>query len=127
MTRMVMWASAVLLALLGMTALFAPQEILAYAGRQPDAFSVTLMQLAGAAWLAFALLDWAARGNMMGGIYGRPIALANFTHFAIGAIVLVKVVLRTPAVVPAFVVTAAYCVLAAAFGWILFVRDPLDR
>jgi hypothetical protein len=122
-----MWTSAAVLAVLGLSASFAPQEILVHAGSQPDAFTTTLVTLAGAAWIAFAILDWAARGNMMGGIYGRPIALANFAHFAIGAIVLVKVVLRTPTVVPALVVTAAYCVLAAAYGWILFVRDPLDH
>jgi len=120
-----MTLSAMFLALLGIGGSFAPGELAAYAGGTADSFAVTVTQLAGAAWLAFALVDWAARGSMMGGIYGRPIALGNFAHFVIGGIVLAKVTLHGPASAALVAVTAAYLLLAAAFGWVLFVHDPL--
>ena len=125
MIRTLMTLSAAFLALLGIGASFAPGELAAYAGGAPDPFGVTVTQLAGAAWLAFALVDWAARGSMMGGIYGRPIALGNFAHFAIGGVVLAKVALHGPASAALVAVTAAYLLLGAAFAWVLFVRDPL--
>ncbi len=125
MTRLLMSLGAAFLAGLGVAALFAPQELAAYAGATPDAFTTTVTQLAGAAWLAFALVNWAARGNMMGGIYGRPIALGNFAHFTIAGIVLAKVVLNGAGHGPLVAVAAGYVLLAAAFGWVVFVRDPL--
>lgn len=127
MTRGLMWSSAVFLAALGLAASFAPHELASYAGTPADAFTVTVIQLAGAAWIAFALVNWSARGTMLGGIYGRPIALGNFAHFAIGAIVLLKVAGKSGMESAGFAITAAYCVFAAAFGWALFVRDPLPK
>ena len=86
-----MTLSAAALAALGLGASFLPQEILGRAAMPADRFSVAVIQLAGALYIAFALLNWSAKGALLGGIYGRPIVLANFSHFAIGAIVLLKI------------------------------------
>ena len=49
-----------------------------------------LVQLAGALYVGFAMVNWMAKGNLLGGIYNRAVAMGNFADFGIGAIVLVK-------------------------------------
>jgi hypothetical protein len=117
-----MTLSAALTAALGVAASFAPQEILQHARVQADPFPVAVIQLAGALYLGFAVLNWSAKGSMLGGIYGRPIGLANFGHFAIGAIVLWKVPGHADAGLLAG--AAVYSVFAAWFGYVLFGPGP---
>jgi hypothetical protein len=122
--RMLMTSSAVFLAALGLAASFLPQELLARAASPAGAFTTTIVQLAGAAWVGFALVNWTARGTLIGGIYGRPIALGNFAHFAIGAIVLLKIVPRVPAGAEVLALTALYAAFAGWFGYALFSAGP---
>ena len=83
-----------------------------------------MIQRAGAAFVAFAVLNWSARGNMLGGIYGRPIALGNFAHFAIGAITLLKNVSHARDFPALLVVTALYSAVRVWFGAVLFGPGP---
>jgi len=117
-----MTLSAVFVAALGVSASFLPQEILQLAGLVPDRLAAAVVQLAGALYIGFALLNWSAKGALLGGIYGRPIVLANFAHFAIGAITLLKIV--GLAEVGLLVAAAAYSVFAAWFGYVLFGPGP---
>jgi hypothetical protein len=119
-----MTLSAAALAALGVGASFLPQEILSRAAMPADRFSVAVIQLAGALYVAFAMLNWSAKGAMLGGIYGRPIVLANFTHFAVGAIVLVKILAAGPLHLEVAVLTAVYALFAAWFGFVLFGPGP---
>ena len=117
-----MTLSAAFVAALGVAASFLPQEILGLAGIPPDRFAAAAVQIAGALYIGFALLNWSAKGTLLGGIYGRPIVLANFTHFAIGAIVLWKVPgLSAPGLLAA---AAVYSAFAAWFGYVLFGPGP---
>ncbi len=70
-----MSASAVLFAVLGLTILFLPVEIAVLSGLDPG--SAVLIQLLSAGFLAMASLNWHGRSAVYGGIYGRPIILAN--------------------------------------------------
>jgi hypothetical protein len=89
--RIVMTASAVVMAVAGAAASFAPREILVAAGTQsPDAALQLLVQLAGALYLSFAIANWTARNSLIGGIYGRPLALANVLHFTMGSLALIS-------------------------------------
>lgn len=119
-----MTLSAATLAALGISASFLPQEILSRAAMTVDGFSVALIQIAGALYIGFAMLNWSAKGSLLGGIYGRPIVLANFAHFAIGGIVLVKIVAAGQLRVDVAVLTAVYLVFAAWFGFALFGPGP---
>jgi hypothetical protein len=119
-----MTLSAGVLALLGVAASFLPQEILAHAGSAGDPSTTTVVQIAGALYLGVGILNWSARGNLLGGIYGRPTGLANFAHFAIGAIVLVKAAPRSHGDAEVLAITAIYAILAAWFGWVLFGPGP---
>jgi hypothetical protein len=117
-----MTLSAAALAVLGVVASFMPQEILGRAGIPADRFTVTLIQLAGALYFGFAFLNWTAKGMLLGGIYGRPIVVANLIHFAIGAIVLLEG--REPKAAALIVSATFYSVFAVWFGYVLFGPGP---
>lgn len=120
-TRILMTASALFMVVLGATASFLPEEILRYTGTVPAALINSVVQACGALYLGFAALNWMARGLLIGGIYGRPLALGNFLHFVVVAITLVKVLLelRLPIVIA---LTVIYAVFAAWFGLVLFTH-----
>jgi hypothetical protein len=127
MTRILMNASALFMAVLGVAASFAPQEILIHFDVRPEGSAVLLMQITGALYLGFAMLDWMARGNLIGGIYSRPVAIGNFTHFAVVSVVLMKVLIagqKAPHIVAG---AAAYAALAVGFGLVLFTHPAQDR
>jgi len=122
-TRFLMIASALFTGLLGVAASFLPQEILAYLGTTPDNGSVLVVQLAGALYLGISMLNWMARANLIGGIYSRPVAMGNFLHFAVGALVLVRAWMDGDAGVVAIPVAGGvYALFAGAFGAVLFTH-----
>ena len=85
-----MTSSAAILAVIGVALSFLPRECLILAGADAGPRVVVLAQLAGAMALAWAILDWMSRGQRIGGIYNRPLALANWLHFLMGSLALVK-------------------------------------
>src|SRR5690349_3179780 len=70
-TRIVMIASALVMAVLGFAATFLPQEILARLGLPADGALPLVVQLTGALYLSFAMLNWTAKESVIGGIYNR--------------------------------------------------------
>ena len=124
-TTTLMIVSAALMAVIGLAASFAPQELLGLHGTVPDNATVLLVQMAGALYLGFAMLNWMARGILIGGIYARPVAAGNFLHFVMVAITLAKAALAFRAV-PLVISAAVFSVFAIWFGLVLF-RPPLPR
>ena len=120
-----MSASAVFMVTLGLTASFLPQEILAYASLQPVGFAVVLVQVTGALFLAFAMLNWMSRGNIIGGIYARPLAFGNFLHFTVVSITLVKYLMAGQAT-QFLPVVLPYVVFAVWFGLAMFTH-PVSK
>jgi len=123
-TRMLMRASAVLLGALGAAATFLPQEILIRGGAVPVGFSGVLVQIAGALYLGFAMLNWMAQGNIIGGIYSRPVAIGNLAHFTIGALALPKSIVAGEHSVDVMLIAAAYTTFAALFARVTFAQLP---
>ena len=125
-TTVVMSLSALFMAVLGLGASFLPQEILIHAGYRPQGPGRLLVQAAGALYLGQAMLNWMARANLMGGIYSRPVAVCNFTHFAVLAVVLVKALLAgqtgPEVLLGAGLYLACACAFACAFGFVLFTH-----
>lgn len=80
-TKALMIASVIYLAVQGILFTFLPQEINAYFGISPNDMSVLIAQTLGAALLALAMLNWMTRSNILGGIYGKPLMMANFLFF----------------------------------------------
>lgn len=125
-TRILMVLSALFMAFLGVVASFMPQEVLIHIGTLPEPLVVTMIQVAGALYLAFAMLNWMARGVLIGGIYARPVAAGNFVHFMIVAITLIKVLftLRSPLLIA---LTAMYTVFAAWFALVIFAPSARSQ
>lgn len=119
-TKLVMTASAVSLAVAGIVLTFAPDEVAQSLGADSPTI---LLQLLGAAYFGFAMVNWTAKANLIGGIYARPIAIGNFSHFAIGAMALIKIANQSEG---GFLIglTIIYVVFAVLFGIILF-RHPV--
>ena len=116
--------SALWLGIAGFALLFAPDAVLPRLIAGYPSSGLWLGQLLGAAWLGLAALNWINRRLILGGVFGRPIVLANAIHYFVSAMVLIRAVIRQPeasvelAAVPAIT-------LAVASGALLF-RGPFD-
>lgn len=120
---LLMGASAALTAALGLALSFAPQELAAAAGRSGDALLALVLQVLGALYLGVALANWMARRSLIGGIFGRPLALGNLAHFGIGALALGKAAAAQSSPGPLWLAATVYAALALAF-WALAFRHP---
>ncbi len=121
-SRYLMIASAAVLAALGLLLSFAPEETLAYLGQPATGAVPVLLQLAGALYLGFAVMNWTAKGSVLGGIYGRAIVLGNFLHFTMGALALLKAAIDPGLGTIIWVLTGIYAVFALLFGRMLFTH-----
>jgi hypothetical protein len=124
-TKLIMASTAILLAAIGVSLTFAPNNVMVLLGVNDSAVVRLLLQLLGAAYYAFAMLNWMAKGALIGGIYNRPIATANFTHFLVGGLALTKAVIsdhQLPFVIS--VMAGFYVLLAIVFG-LLISRHPI--
>ncbi|RAW02908.1 hypothetical protein [Pseudochryseolinea flava] len=122
-TKILLSSSAIVVGVLGLICSFAPQELLASFGQQSVDLLPTMIQLLGAAYLSLAILNWMSKGIIIGGIYARPLALANFLHFTVGGLALAKSLtyIRTDGYV-IYILTALYCVYALWFARVLFTH-----
>jgi hypothetical protein len=125
-TTLLMTLSAVFYAALGVVATFLPQELLAHAGGRPQGTSVLLVQMLGALYLALAMLNWIQRASRLGGIYGRPVTMANFVNFTVGGVALVKAAFAQQFPVDVTVMAAIYSILGIWFGLVLFTPPALE-
>lgn len=119
-TRALMAASSVFLAILGVAALFAPDEILRAANVPSSPLLAPLVQLCAALLLGFAMTNWMVKGSRVGGIYNRPIAIGNLLHFAVGAITLDRFALHGHEAWPAIALASIYTLFAVGFGAVVF-------
>ena len=125
-TRLLMTASALWLGILGLLFTFLPAEVLAYTGSGPVVSLTILLQMLGAVYLGFAMLNWMARGNLLGGVYSRPVAIGNLAHFLICGLALLKAGFATPEAPVFWIAGGIFAVFAALFGTIAFTH-PLKQ
>ena len=125
-TKILMASSALVMAALGVAATFLPQEIIAALGGSGRPLRL-LVQVLGATYLGFAMLNWMAKESLIGGIYSRPVSMGNFLHFAVAGIALVKAVAAGERAVAVLVCTAIYVVFAVAFGAVVFGRANVAK
>lgn len=103
--------------------LFAADDLLRLATGTAPALDVAVLQLLGAALFGFAMLDWMNRYARIGGIYGRPLVVANFAHFATAALMLGHLATAGPLRPWIAGPLAVYAALAVGFA-VAMVRDP---
>ena len=119
-TKLVMTLSAIFLAVIGIGLTFMPQEIAAFTGLSFTEIYQVQLQLSGALFFAFAMLNWMAKGSIIGGIYNRPVSIANFTHFFMGGIALVKAIINNIHLhYTVWILAVFYSIFAILFGIIL--------
>jgi hypothetical protein len=129
-TKLLLSASALVLGLAGMASTFLPQEIATALGLHAERTVIILFQIVGACFLAFAMMNWTARGSLIGGIYNRSVAIANLTHFMIGGIGLLKIVAAGDRRMPIVIAATLYTLFALGFARVFFsspVTASADR
>lgn len=123
-TKLLMSSSAVVMAALGAMLTFLPDEILNCIRVDRTKFSPLFLQMSGALYFGFALLNWTAKLSPIGGIYGRPVAIGNFMHFVVGAFALIKSFFSSAETTFIWIPTAIYIFFAALFSVVLFGNTP---
>jgi len=122
-----MLLSAVFLLALGLVTTFSPTELLAASGGTPQIAQTLLVQAAGGLYLGFAILNWMAKDNLIGGIYSRPVAMGNFLHFFAVAMALIKAVIASRQGPTILVLTLCYVVFAIWFGLVVFTHPLRNK
>lgn len=119
-TRYLMIASVIFLGGLGIAASFFPKEISGYMGLSAAFPAIILLQLTGALYLGFGIMNWMAKTVLIGGIYARPLAMGNFMHFVVGCLALIKVALNNSGSLYIWIAAVLYFLFAVSFGIVAF-------
>lgn len=118
MSKSLLTGSAAFLVALGLALNFAPDEVGAALG--VDGANALPMQMLAGALIGVGLLNWYSREAVFGGIYGRPLGLANIVLFVVGSAALGRAALAGTSPV-LWAVFAGYAAFAVAFLWIVFI------
>lgn len=119
-TRIVMASSAAFLALIGLSLTFAPDEILRLYGVSAAAPIPLLLQMGGGALVGWAMVNWTARGLVVGGIYSRPLTLGNLVNFVAVTLALSKAIFVIGLQPLVLAVLLGYGLFAVCFGYLVF-------
>jgi hypothetical protein len=125
-SKYLMIASSIVTGILGVAVSFFPQEISNTLGLAPTGTLTLFLQITGALYIGFALMNWMAKTVIIGGIYARPLAMGNFAHFVIAGIALIKAAMNNPVSLYLWVIAIMYLVFAVLFGKILFT-NPIKK
>jgi hypothetical protein len=126
-TKLIMTLTAILLTMIGIALTFAPDMVMRSLGIGSSGFLMLILQLLGAAYFGFGFLNWMAKGAAIGGIYNKPIAIGNLTHFVIAGLGLTKAVLHNHQLPVIFsIIAGCFVLLACIFGVISF-RHPIKN
>lgn len=118
--------SSIILGAAGIILTFSPDTVLLNLNIDINAASLLLGQVMGGLYFGFSMLNWMTKESLIGGIYNRPIAIANFTHFLIAGLAIIKRLISNPYLSKALWTTGAvYVVLGLLFIIILF-RHPIQ-
>ncbi|MGZ8780508.1 MAG: hypothetical protein ACXW31_11325 [Thermoanaerobaculia bacterium] len=126
-TKVLLTTSALAMGIAGIAGSFLPAELLRALDVASDGALPVFVQLLAALLFAFAMVNWTARGSLIGGIYNRPVAIGNLTHFVVGALALVKAALSAGPHRSILTIAAAIYVLFAIAFTMVFVRSPVVR
>lgn len=121
-----MISSALIMAVCGVILEFLPHEVLTFYGASSDNITAVLLQIAGALFLGFAVLNWMAKAVLIGGIYARPLAMGNFLHFIVGALALLKFAFTAANHWTVWAATVIYAIFAVLFA-VVFLTHPLKQ
>ena len=126
-TKILMITSALFMAIFGILLSFLPNEIAIYLNVEPNSITILFLKILSALYLGFGMLNWMAKGTLIGGIYNRPIAIGNLMHFGVGAIALIKVVSNIQTHSKIIIsLTVVYVIFAILFAYV-FRTNPTKK
>jgi len=124
-TKLLMTATAIVLGITGIALSFFPQEITILLDAHITTTLTIILQLLGALYFGFAMLNWLAKDSLLGGIYGRPIVAGNVTHFVIGALALLKVLSQNHEIV--ILSAAIVCAVFGVLFSLVMYKNPIKK
>ena len=126
-TKILMTSGAILFALIGINLILFPKEILNHLGLKVSDILEILMQTLGSLYFGLAMLNWMSKGNLIGGIYNRPIVVANLTHFVVAVLVLIKGIYTNQSLsYIIWIITIIYSIFTILFG-IVLLKHPDNK
>ena len=123
-TKLLMSSSAIVMGVTGIILTFSPREFASFFNMADS--NIILLQVLGGLYFGFAMLNWAAKANLTGGIYSRPVTIGNFSHFLIGGLTLFKFGTGNTTNPYIWVAVILYLVFAILFG-IVFFTSPVMK
>lgn len=115
------------MAVCGILFQFVPHEISNTFNVDSSGIVPLFVQIIGAMYLGFAMMNWMAKSVLVGGIYARPLAMGNLLHFTIGALALLKFAFSAPNLLSIWIATVIYSILAILFGIVLFTHPQKSK
>jgi hypothetical protein len=113
-----------MLGLLGLAGTFAPDAALRMIHAPAAPMLLLLVQIVGALYRGFAVVNWMTRDNLIGGFYSRPVAVGNLLHFLTAGLAAVKLLRQAPQLAGLWPLTLVYAAFAVGFA-IVLVRHPI--
>lgn len=116
-TRLLFLLSSLLFGASGIALIFSPEALLHALAIEQGMPTFLFVKVVGGLYFGFSILNWMTKSNRTGGIYNRPIVMANLSYFVISGLGIVKTLLLYQEV---SIVLWAVGILNLAFG-LLFI------
>jgi hypothetical protein len=125
-TKTLMIISAIFLAVNGFGFTFFPNEIAGLLINDDNYIFILILQILGALYLGFSILNWMSKASLIGGIYNKPILIGNLLHFFTASMALIKLAFKVETNLHLiFSYTIIYSLFTLSFGYVFFTNPSL--
>jgi len=125
-TKTLMIISAIFLAINGFGFTFFPNEISVLLINDDNHIFILILQILGALYLGFSILNWMSKTNLIGGIYSKPLLIGNLLHFFTASVALIKLTFKVETNLQLiFSYTIIYSLFTLFFGYVFFTNPSL--
>ena len=125
-TRSLMMISAIFLAVNGFGFTFFPNEIAGLLINDDNYILILILQILGALYLGFSILNWMSKSSLIGGIYNKPLLIGNLLHFFTASMALIKLAFKVETNLQLiFSYTIIYSLFTLSFGYVFFTNPSL--
>lgn len=125
-TKTLMIISAIFLAVNGFGFTFFPNEISVLLINDDNHIFILILQILGALYLGFSILNWMSKTNLIGGIYSKPLLIGNLLHFFTASMALIKLAFKVETNLQLiFSYTIIYSLFTLFFGYVFFTNPSL--
>lgn len=121
-----MTITSIILGAAGIILTFAPDIVMGNLSIDNNQASLLLGQVIGGLYFGYSMLNWMTKESLIGGIYNRPIAIANFTHFLIAGLAITKGLISNPALPIALWAAGVVCAVLGLLFIIILFRHPIN-